>query len=147
MDKINFSDYEAPGIGADNLNQLQNNIEKSASGIVLYSNSAGTNGNIIFSESAQAGDLIEIVYAKKTSGNIYYYKSTGKIPYISGMQCVLDMSRATSDVIVISSKIVTITSTGIGGGNIYSVNIGSTGIQAFSNNDTTIYILKVVAYR
>lgn len=109
MDKITFEDYDEPELGADNLNQLQTNIEKAIYGTVLYSNSSGTTGNITFSENISNGDSIEIIYRYNNN-----YKSTGKIPFTSGMNIILDIqNREDSTAHSSISKSVAVSTTGL----------------------------------
>lgn len=111
MDKITFNDYESPAVGADNLNQMQTNIEKAINGTVLYFDSTygGTTGNITFSESIANGNNIEIIY--RLSNN---YKSTGKIPFVTGMNIILDIQEKADNTAHTSiSKSVAVSTTGL----------------------------------
>lgn len=144
MDKITFEDYDEPELGADNLNQLQTNIEKAIYGTVLYSNSSGTTGNITFSENISNGDSIEIIY--RYSNN---YKSTGKIPFTSGMNIILDIqNREDSTAHSSRNKSINVTTSGITVNNEQTQTIWNGNILAPSIADSTlIAIMKVVAYK
>lgn len=70
MEKINFKnlpDTSTP-INAENLNQIQNNMENAVNGYVLYDNTDGSNENITLSDSVANYEYIEIYYS--TTGNI-----------------------------------------------------------------------------
>ena len=51
MEKIEFKNNEEPYLSAENLNQMQDNIEKSVDGVVLYENASGSNGDITLNEN------------------------------------------------------------------------------------------------
>ena len=146
MDKITFNDYEAPELGADNLNQLQTNIENAINGTVLYFDStyAGTVNNITFSESISEGNSIEIIYRCLNN-----YKSSGKIPFIPGMNIILDIQeRADSTAHSSLSKSVAVSTTGLTvnyeqGQTVWNGNILTPAIADI----TDIPIVKVVVYK
>ena len=146
MDKINFNDYEAPELGADNLNQLQTNIENAINGTVLYFDStyAGTVNNITFSESISEGNSIEIIY--RHSNN---YKSSGKIPFMPGMNIILDIQERSDGTAHSSlSKSVGVSTTGLTVNNEQGQTIWNANYLTPSISDTnTIPIVKVIAYK
>lgn len=144
MDKITFNDYESPAVGADNLNQMQTNIEKAIYGTVLYSNLSGTTGNITFSENISNGDSIEIIYRYNNS-----YKSTGKIPFTSGMNIMLDIqNREDSTAHSSRNKSINVTTSSITVNNEQTQIIWNNNYLAPSIVDSTaIAIMKVVAYK
>ena len=74
MEKINFVNNSEPYLSAENLNQLQTNIENAINGFVLYENESGTTENITLNETSSNYNAIEIMY-----GCDGYYFSTGKI--------------------------------------------------------------------
>lgn len=148
MDKITFSDYEAPGVGADNLNQLQDNIEEGIEGTVIYSNSSGSNTNITFSSAITNADFIEIIYNRL---NVKKY-TTGKLPYTNGMSTTLHLTfpaireNPNDTRLQISTTDITINNTGIVfNGGLYA-NLISSGVSEFGLQ-TDIYIEKVIIYK
>lgn len=118
-------------------------IELALKGTTLYDNSIGTAGGITFSEEIQQGDSVEIVYCRrKASDGTSIVKTTGKLPFVTGMTVNLDMnyfSNAENQQSI--SKSITINNNGI------TVNGENTWGNAVGFNSTsTIYILKVKKY-
>ena len=83
-------------------------------GTVLYENSSGTTADIInFSENISEGDLIEIIFGRIRVNGTIILKSTGKIPYYSGMVMSLDMLYNAVSGMEFDTKRITITDSGL----------------------------------
>lgn len=147
MTKINFVNGEAPALSAEILNQLQTNIETAINGTVIYNDTTGTNGNVTFSSSITSANNIEIIYCRRrVSTGTTVFKSTGKLPYSSGMEIALDINYYSNDTGQQSiAKIVTASSSGltVSGENTLQGNEGGQAITSATNN---IFITKVIAY-
>lgn len=74
MEKINFVNNSEPYLSAENLNQMQSNIEDAIKETILYENENGTLANFVLNETSTNYNSIEIMY-----GCDGYYYSTGKI--------------------------------------------------------------------
>lgn len=156
MDKIIFTDNQAPAISASNLNQIQTNVENAINqlqtntinGTVLYEDTTGTNGNVTFSSSITSANNIEIIYCRRrASTGTSVFKSTGKLPYSNGMEIALDINYYSTDTNQQSiAKIVTASSSGltVSGENTLQ---GNEGGQAITSATTNIYITKVIIYK
>ena len=128
----------------------QNNVI-SATGIdeivVLYNDTTGTNGNITFSSSITSANNIEIIYCRRrVSTGTSVFKSTGKLPYSSGMEIALDINFYSQDTNQQSiAKIVTASSSGltVNGEN----TMQQSGGQVVTGATTNIYITKVIIYK
>lgn len=142
MDKIQFVNNSQPAINDTNLNQMQNNIEKAIKGTTLYDNEIGTNGGITFNENIQEGDNIEIIYCRRRTSGTSIYKSSGRIPYIEGMEVALDINYfANSQNQQNIAKSITVNNQGI------TVNgENSWGNVVTFGETNTIYITKVIKY-
>ena len=155
MDKIIFTDNQAPAISASNLNQIQTNVENAINqlqtntinGTVLYEDTTGTNGNVTFSSSITSANNIEIIYCRRrVSTGTSVFKSTGKLPYSSGMEIALDINFYSQDTNQQSiAKIVTASSSGltVNGEN----TMQQSGGQVVTGATTNIYITKVIIYK
>lgn len=155
MDKIIFTDNQAPAISASNLNQIQTNVENAINqlqtntinGTVLYEDTTGTNGNVTFNQTISSGN-IEIIYCRRrVSTGTSVFKSTGKLPYSNGMEIALDINYYSTDTNQQSiAKIVTASSSGltVSGENTLQ---GNEGGQAITSATTNIYITKVIIYK
>jgi protease II len=135
---VNFENGVTP-LNDTNLNKMQ-------IGTSLYEDETGTNGQITFSEEIADGDEIEIIYCRRRASNdTSVYKTTGKIPYKSGMEIILDLNYYAADTNHQSiAKIVTVSDTKltVSGENSVIDTSGTISIQATS----TIYITKVIKY-
>lgn len=86
MKKINFVNNDAPYLSAENLNQMQDNIEEAINGVVLFESAEGDNStSITLNETLANYKEIEIVF-----GNAGLIKSV-KAP--KGFTIELSLSR------------------------------------------------------
>ena len=110
---------------------------------ILYNDEIGTNGNVTFNEQISEGDLIEIVYCRRRTNGTSIFKSTGRIPYVEGMDIALDIVHYINNSTQATQvKYVTVSSTGltVQGENTWN----NSGAVAQSN---TMYITKVIKYK
>lgn len=127
-------------ITADDINEIKRVVNANA-GTSIYDDSEGTNSSIIFDNELSNISDIEIIYCRRRANNTSVFKSTGKIPYINGMQIGLDINYYSSDSQQQSmGKIVSVTSTGI------TVDGENTMVEASTYVTNTIYITKVIIY-
>ena len=86
MDKINFENLPSTNtpISAENLNQVQANIEKALKGTSLYKDETGTTGAITLSSAIENFEEIE-VKSYVIYNEVKVYSTTGKIPVSSRM--------------------------------------------------------------
>lgn len=144
MNKINWINGQAGGtpLSAENLNLMQtytedaiNEVVAKMQGTVLYSNNAGTkDDSITFTGGTiSEGELIEILYGRfRVSDSSMSYKTTGKIPYFSGMSISLDMLYVTGVTMEQDAKRFTVSSTGLTLENKYNDNLAIKEIRKFS---------------
>ena len=114
---------------------------------IVYNNSTGTNGNITFSESISGASEIEIIYCRRrASTGTSVFKTTGKLPYSSGMEIALDINYYSNDTNQQSiAKIVVVTASGL---TVTGENtMQESGGQVVTSATTNIYITKVTVYR
>lgn len=143
LDKISTIISSLPLINritADDINEIKRVVNANA-GTSIYDDSEGTNSSIIFDNELSNISDIEIIYCRRRANNTSVFKSTGKIPYINGMQIGLDINYYSSDSQQQSmGKIVSVTSTGI------TVDGENTMVEASTYVTNTIYITKVIIY-
>lgn len=145
MDKIDWKNLPSTDtpIDAENLNLMQDNIEKAINGTVLYENETGTNGNITFNKQIQEGDLIEIIYCRRRVDGTSVIKTSGKLPFSNGMEVDLDINYySNADNQQSISKAININTTGI---TVLGENSWS-NVNPFAST-SVIYILKVKKYK
>lgn len=65
MEKINFVNNSTPYLSAENLNQMQSNVENAINGVVLYENADGSNETITLNDNATNYSFIEIFYKER----------------------------------------------------------------------------------
>ena len=113
---------------------------------IVYNNSTGTNGNITFNESISGASEIEIIYCRRRANNTSVFKTTGKLPYSSGMEIALDINYYSNDTNQQSiAKIVVVTASGL---TVTGENtMQESGGQVVTSATTNIYITKVTVYR
>ena len=86
MDKINFENLPSTNtpISAENLNQVQANIEKALKGTSLYKDETGTTGAITLSSAIENFEEIEVKsYVVYNGAKVY--TTTGKVPVSNRM--------------------------------------------------------------
>lgn len=149
MQKITFVNNQSPALNADNLNQLQTNVEnaindlnvKTLKAYILYNNSSGSNTSITLSDSKNNYGFLEIYYlseahrgSTKVSSEVEAFSLSLAIPYTSTY---------------IRNARFSVSSTGISCTNYTAYEINSSGIANYSTNvnNNTFYITKVVGYK
>lgn len=148
LDKISTIISSLPLINritADDINEIKRVVNANA-GTSIYDDSQGTNSSIIFDNELSNISDIEIIYCRRRTNNTSVFKSTGKIPYINGMQIALDINYYSTDTNQQSmAKIVVVTDSGltVTGENTLQGDLGG---QAVTSATTNIYITKVIIY-
>lgn len=118
-------------------------LKEKVIGETLYEDELGTNGNVTFNEQIIDENEIEIIYCKRRTDGTSIFKSTGRIPYIEGMDIALDIVHYTNNSTQATQvKYVTVSSTGltVQGENTWNNSGGVT-------QSNTIYITKVIKYK
>lgn len=143
MKKINWENSPSTKtpLSAENLNLMQENIEKAVNGVVLFRDIQGTTENITFSSPIEEGNTIEIHYARKRAAdNSLVYKTTGQLDFINNMEVHLDINfRSTGEQSQMISRVIRITTNGITIGEENQFQSDRLAIAA----SNTIHILKV----
>lgn len=118
-------------------------LKEKVIGKILYEDETGTNGNVTFSEQITENSEIEIVYCKRRTDGTSIFKSTGRIPYVEGMDIALDIIHYTNDSTQLTqTKYVSVNNNGL---TIKGENAWNSASGVTSSN--TIYITKVIKYK
>ena len=149
MEKINWINGQAGGtpLSAENLNQMQDNIEKEIEGKVLYENANGDNsGNINLNDSVSNYDEVKIDYVV-TAGD-YKITESKKVPVLSGANIGLTCFMAHSE----SLQLLVIGRYSLSGALLTRIYETRTRIAegvsvGWDGKSTGIYITKITGYK
>lgn len=146
MEKITFVNNDAPYLSAENLNQLQNNVEEAIDGVVIWENL-----NLTEEFPSQQIDIslyeykkFDVVYLINPVTNYYVTQHINRRPITSQQTAITYYN----DMDLIVYRNVMFGNSYIFFGQCYGYGIASSAQQGFVENaDGTLIPYRIIAYK